>query len=38
MEILWEEKMPGNNIFRTAMLGGYNKQDVNEYVQTWNMR
>ena len=26
--------MPGNNIFRTAMLGGYNRQDVNEYVQT----
>lgn len=26
--------MAGSNLFRTAMIGGYNKQDVNEYVQT----
>lgn len=26
--------MAGNNLFRTAMFGGYNKEDVNEYIQT----
>lgn len=26
--------MAGNNLFRTAMFGGYNKEDVNEYIQS----
>ena len=26
--------MAGNNLFRTVMFGGYNRQDVNEYIQS----